>query len=113
MHSCFLKDAVCTICRELKATHVRPKGALALTKLKENDCISDVIETNTDVFVASGELSTAAWFLPPSKNVSSSKPSLPLPSKLLAEGPSKALLLRMSSILRQRQSPHLLSAMKN
>jgi len=75
--------------------------ALAITTLKENHCISGVIEPNADAdglppiltsFVDSGEF-PAAWILPPSKKVSSRKTSLPLPSKLLAEGPLQSLLL--------------------
>jgi len=60
-----------------------------------------VIEPNADAddlasvlnaFIDGGEFS-AAWFLPPNKNVSSGKPRLLLPYKLLAEGPLTALLL--------------------
>jgi len=102
MHLCFSLDAVCTICGELKAPNVRPRSyALALTSLKANDCIPGVIEPNADAddlasflnaFVDSGRFS-AVWFLSPSKNVFSGKPSFLLPYKLLAEGPWKALLL--------------------
>jgi len=63
MHLCFSLDVVCVICGGLKATHAKPSGALALTSLKENDCITGVIELNADadgpapiltVFVDSG-----------------------------------------------------------
>jgi len=102
MHLCFPIEAVCTICGELKATHnVKPNGTLVLTSLKGNDCISGVIEPSADAddlasvldaFIDGGEFSTA-WLLPPNNNVSSGKPRLLLPYKLLAEGPLKALLL--------------------
>jgi len=88
------------ICGELMAPHVRPRGyAPALTDLKKNDCISGVIESSADAddlapiltaFVDSGKCS-ATWFLPPSKNVFTIKPSLQLSSKLLAQDPMEAL----------------------
>jgi len=48
MHLCFPINDVCTISGELKATHVKPSGALALTSLKENNCISGVLEPISD-----------------------------------------------------------------
>jgi len=98
MHLCSSLDAVCMICGELKAPHVRPRGYTpALTDIKAKGCT--VNDPNVDVdgfasiltaFVDSGKFS-ATWFLPPSKNVFSIKPSLQLSSKLLAQDPMEAL----------------------
>jgi len=86
------------ICGVLKAIHIRPSGyAFALNDLKAKDYISvTVVDPAADeqlcfhyyeCFCDSGREFSAAWFLHSSRNVSSSKPSLPLPSKLLADGP--------------------------
>jgi len=84
MHLGFLLKAACTICGELKAPNVRPRGyALALTILKAMDCPSGMIKPSSadadgiastlKTFVDRGKSSAAgenvSCFLPPRKNV--------------------------------------------
>jgi len=119
MHSCFLLDAICTICGELKPPNIRPRDyALALTCLKENDCISSVIEPNSDaddlasvllmvgIFILLGFCFLARMHLLASLGCY-------CPPSCLLKVPWKLCCSVMSSIPRYRQSPHLLFAMKN